>query len=55
MTEIYNCLLVLRPPSKGSCRNVSFPRHNRMVRVGFEPRPCRSQSSRSKQLDHAAV
>ena len=40
--EIYNCLL--GPPSRGKCCKMSFPRHNRMARVGFEPRPCQSQS-----------
>ena len=38
MTEIWNCLP--RLPSIGKCRKVSFPKHNEMVRVDFELRPC---------------
>ena len=42
MIEILNCLP--RPPSKGKCHKVSFTRIQRLARVGFESRPCRSQS-----------
>ena len=44
MTLIWNCLP--RPPTRGKCRKVSFQGHNRMARVGFEPRPSRSRSRR---------
>ena len=34
MTEIKNCLL--RPPCKGSCCTLSFPKHNKMAQLSFE-------------------
>ena len=48
MTKIWNCLL--KPPSRGNRRKVFLPGHNRMARVGFEPRPCHSQSLRLNYL-----
>ena len=47
MTEILNCLP--RPPSRRKCRKMSWPK-NRMARVDFAPRLCRSQSRRSNHL-----
>ena len=32
-----------------------FREHNRMARVGFEPRLCGSQARRFKSPDHAAL
>ena len=42
ITEIYNCLP--RSPSRFKCRKVSSQGHKRMARMGFKPRPRRSQS-----------
>ena len=42
MAELYNCLL--RLPRKESALKCLSQGHNRMVRVGFEPRPYASQS-----------
>ena len=41
MTEIWNCLP--KPTRRKSAVNCLSQGHNRMVQVGFEPRPCRRQ------------
>ena len=51
MVEIGNCFLKLQAgeiPVK--CLS---QKHNRMVRVGFEPRPCRSHLQCFEPLDYA--